>query len=72
MNNQYKEIILNLATRLTEAAEDADKFDRGQDAAGMRLRKLFLEISKESKEHRLSIQTIRTQRAHTARNKDNK
>ena len=44
-NNEYKQIILRLATQLTEAADDADKFDRGQDAAGVRLRKLFLEIS---------------------------
>lgn len=72
MSDQYKQVILNLATRLTEAAEDADKFDRGQDAAGMRLRKLFLEISKELKEHRLSVQAIRTQRADTARTQTNK
>ena len=61
-NQQYKEVILALATRLTEAAEDADKFDRGQDAAGVRLRKLFLEISKELKSHRLNIQDIRNNR----------
>ncbi len=64
MDNQqlYKQIILDLAKRITEAADDADKFDRGQDAAGMRLRKLFLEISKEMKAHRLSIQDIRNTR----------
>jgi len=62
MNDQYKQIILSLATRLTEAAEDADKFDRGQDVAGARLRKLFLELSKEMKQHRQSIQTTRNQR----------
>ena len=61
-NQQYKEVILALATQLTEAAEDADKFDRGQDAAGVRLRKLFLEISKELKSHRLNIQDIRNNR----------
>lgn len=62
MSNQYKEVILNLATRLTEAADDADKFDRGQDAAGVRLRKLFLELSKEMKDHRSTIQEIRNTR----------
>ena len=58
----YKQVILELATRLTESAEDADKFDRGQDAAGIRLRKLFLQISKDLKAHRANIQTIRTNR----------
>lgn len=62
MSNQYKEVILSLATRLTEAADDADKFDRGQDAAGVRLRKLFLELSKEMKDHRSTIQEIRNTR----------
>lgn len=61
-DNQYKQVILELATKLTEAADDADKFDRGQDAAGVRLRKLFLEISKELKEHRSAIQDIRINR----------
>ena len=61
-DNQYKQIILRLATTLAEAADDADKFDRGQDAAGVRLRKLFLEISKEMKAHRLAIQDIRNTR----------
>jgi len=61
-DNQYKQLILQLATKLTEAADDADKFDRGQDAAGVRLRKLFLEISKELKEHRSAIQDIRINR----------
>ena len=62
MSNQYKEVILSLATRLTEAADDADKFDRGQDAAGVRLRKLFLDLSKEMKDHRSTIQEIRNTR----------
>jgi len=61
-DNQYKQVILELATKLTEAADDADKFDRGQDAAGVRLRKLFLEISKELKEHRSAIQNVRINR----------
>ena len=64
-DNQYKQLILNLATRLTEAVEDADRFDRGQDAAGVRLRKLFLEISKEMKHHRLNIQDLRNSRKQT-------
>lgn len=61
-DKNYKAIILDLATRLTEAAEDADKFDRGQDAAGMRLRSLFLTLSKELKEYRSVIQDLRNQR----------
>jgi polyphosphate kinase 2 (PPK2 family) len=61
-NTNYKQVILEIATQLTEAVEDADKFDRGQDAAGIRLRKLFLEISKELKTHRLNIQDVRNNR----------
>ncbi len=62
VDNQFKEAILSLATRLTEAADDADKFDRGQDAAGVRLRKLFLDLSKELKDQRSTIQEIRNAR----------
>ena len=58
----YKQVLIDLATKLTEAAEDADRFDRGQDAAGQRLRTLFLDLHKTSKEHRKSIQDIRNQR----------
>lgn len=58
----YKEKILNMAKLLTDAADDADKFDRGQDAAGARLRALFLALSKECKEHRTEIQEIRNSR----------
>lgn len=60
--NNYKQVILTMATLLTEAAEDADKFDRGQDAAGARLRALFLNLSKQCKEHRVNIQNIRKSR----------
>ena len=60
--NNYKQVILAMATLLTEAAEDADKFDRGQDAAGARLRSLFLNLSKQCKEHRVNIQDIRKSR----------
>ena len=58
----YKQVLIDLATKITQATDDADKFDRGQDAAGQRLRSLFLELSKESKEHRKTIQNIRNQR----------
>jgi hypothetical protein len=58
----FKETTTRLATTLTQAIEDADKFDRGQDAAGQRLRALFLALAKECKEHRFEIQTIRNQR----------
>ena len=61
-NTNYKQVILEIATQLTESVEDADKFDRGQDAAGIRLRKLFLEISKELKTQRLNIQNVRNNR----------
>tara|TARA_E500000331_G_C17218348_1_gene696883 strand:+ start:355 stop:552 length:198 start_codon:yes stop_codon:yes gene_type:complete len=60
--SSYKNILIDLATRITQASDDADRFDRGQDAAGVRLRGLFLEISKELKEHRSEIQTIRKSR----------
>ena len=61
-DTNYKQQILNMAKLLTEAADDADKFDRGQDAAGARLRALFLNISKDCKEHRTQIQEIRNTR----------
>ena len=60
--DSYKKILIDIATKITAATEDADKFDRGQDAAGVRLRNLFLELSKECKEHRSSIQNIRKSR----------
>lgn len=61
-DQNYKQVILELATLLTESVEDADKFDRGQDAAGIRLRKTFLQISKDLKAHRANIQVLRTNR----------
>lgn len=62
MSDTYKQVILDMAKLLTAAADDADKFDRGQDAAGARLRALFLDISKQCKDHRTTIQTIRKNR----------
>jgi hypothetical protein len=61
-DNNYKQVILDMAKLLTEAADDADKFDRGQDAAAVRLRTLFLDLSKQCKEHRVTIQNIRKTR----------
>lgn len=61
-DNNYKQVLIDLATKITQATDDADKFDRGQDVAGQRLRALFLELSKQSKEHRQTIQNIRNQR----------
>ena len=66
-NNTYKQVLIDLATKITEATDDADKFDRGQDAAGQRLRALFLELYKESKEHRQTIQNIRNQRKQSSK-----
>ena len=61
-DNTYKQAILDMATTLTAAVEDADKFDRGQDAAGARLRALFLSLSKQCKTHRTNIQETRSTR----------
>jgi hypothetical protein len=66
-NNNYKQVIINLATKIAEAADDADKFDRGQDAAGQRLRALFLELYKESKNHRQTIQDVRNERKQSSK-----
>lgn len=57
-----KKILLDLASDLVEAADDADKFDRGQDAAGKRLRKLCQDAKAQLQELRTSIQTIRLSR----------
>ena len=57
-----KKTLLDVATKLVEAADDAEKFDRGQDAAGKRLRKLCQDAKTQLQELRTSIQTVRLTR----------
>ena len=46
----------------TEAAADAEKFDRGNDAAGRRIRKACMEVSRACKDIRAQVQLIRNDR----------
>lgn len=47
--------IQNVITELTTALNDADKHDRGVKAAGTRLRKTLLDITKTAKSIRAEI-----------------
>lgn len=57
-----KNTLEQMITLLTDAISDADKFDRGQDAAGQRLRAVLSTIASSSKTFRKEIQDIRTAR----------
>ena len=54
------EMIENLSELLENAKKDAAKHDKGQYAAGTRLRKLFSDITKQCKTYRLEIQSQRS------------
>ncbi len=47
---------------VSEAALDAEKFDRGNDAAGRRIRKACMEVSRACKNVRTEVQSIRNHR----------
>lgn len=57
--SQTTETIQSLIDTLTSALEDAGKFDRGQDAAGKRLRATLQEIKTSCQNTRVSIQETR-------------
>ena len=57
--SQTTQTIQSLIETLTLALEDAGKFDRGQDAAGKRLRAVLQEVKSSCQDARLSIQEIR-------------
>ena len=55
-DNSVKENVQNLVTTLSEALEDAIKFsDKGNKAAGTRVRKALLDVSKACKEIRQQV-----------------
>ncbi len=47
---------------ITEAAEDAEKFDQGNGAAGGRLRKAMQEVKKTAQQVRNEVTEVRNQR----------
>jgi ElaB/YqjD/DUF883 family membrane-anchored ribosome-binding protein len=55
-DKSVKENVQALVTTLTEALEDAEKFsDKGNKAAGTRVRKALLEVSKGCKDIRNQV-----------------
>lgn len=55
-DNSVKENVQNLVTTLNEALEEATKFsDKGNKAAGTRVRKALLDVSKACKEIRNQV-----------------
>lgn len=55
-DNSVKENVQNLVTTISEALEDAVKFsDKGNKAAGTRVRKALLDVSKACKEIRQQV-----------------
>lgn len=56
MSKSVKENVETLVTTLNEALEDATKFtDKGNKAAGTRVRKALLDVSKACKEIRQQV-----------------
>tara|TARA_B100000925_G_C21839045_1_gene400619 strand:- start:177 stop:368 length:192 start_codon:yes stop_codon:yes gene_type:complete len=56
MSKSVKENVQELVTTLNEALDDAEKFsDKGNKAAGTRVRKALLEVSKACKEIRQQV-----------------
>ena len=53
--NETTTLIQEVITELTTALNDADKHDRGVKAAGTRLRKTLLDITKTAKSIRANI-----------------
>jgi hypothetical protein len=56
------EALTKIHESLTEALKDADKFDKGNDTAGRRLRKTALEASKALGQLRKDVQETRNER----------
>ena len=52
----------NLLSILADAKTDAAKFDLGNDAAGRRVRKACMEVSRTCKDVRVSVQETRNSR----------
>jgi len=51
-----------LINELHAASTDAEKFDRGVDSAGRRLRQVYMSVQKSCKDLRASIQETRNSR----------
>ena len=62
MKTYFNEEIIGLAGLLHEAIEDAGRFDNGNEAAGVRVRKVLWEVSKRCKHQRLSMLAVSAER----------
>ena len=54
-----KEAVLAISASLEEAQADAEKFERGNDSAGKRVRACLMDVTKACKELREAIQNER-------------
>ena len=54
--------LLEMIEGLQRAVEDMDRFEKGNDAAGRRVRKVCSEVAKSCKGIRVSVQEIRNNR----------
>lgn len=57
-----KETLNQMIQLLSASLDDAEKFERGQDAAGRRIRSTLSQIAASCKTLRTDIQTTRNQR----------
>ena len=64
MEKDFAEEIRGLMSRINEAADalDAARFNRGNESAGVRVRKVLREVSERCKHQRLSMLAVSAER----------
>ena len=62
MEKDFVEEIKGLMGKLNEAVEDAARFNRGNESAGVRVRKVLWEVSERCRHQRRSMLTISAKR----------
>ena len=62
MSQNIAEVISNMIDHLQESLDDAEKFDRGNAAAGTRVRKSLQDIATSCKTARTAVIDIRNER----------
>lgn len=63
MSNSIETELQTIITNLTDAINDATKFDGGNASAGTRVRKAAMEATKSLKDLRSTVTTIKNDRA---------
>lgn len=63
MSNSIETELQTIITNLTNAINDATKFDGGNASAGTRVRKAAMEATKSLKDLRSTVTTIKNDRA---------